>query len=163
MDKRNIKSLITFISKTCRTTLTPKQAEQLREMQLLKDYDIRNFRKVYRIAIDNCVYPECPYCKQIIRTQEEFTVDHIMPRAKGGSDDIENLQPMHKTCNSDKGCMLPETTTRDDVPVKKCRHHKKHKRKEGTVVKGHSTEELYQKCKRIDQARIKSLANSKAK
>lgn len=31
-----------------------------------------------------------------------FTKDHIMPKSKGGKDDITNFQTMCKTCNFDK-------------------------------------------------------------
>jgi hypothetical protein len=37
-----------------------------------------------------------------------MTVDHDMPRSKGGSDDIENKNPMCCKCNSKKKDMLPE-------------------------------------------------------
>lgn len=32
-----------------------------------------------------------------------LTVDHIKPKSKGGSDDLENLQPMCVGCNTRKG------------------------------------------------------------
>jgi len=32
-----------------------------------------------------------------------LTKDHIMPRAKGGSEDLDNFQPMCSTCNTRKG------------------------------------------------------------
>lgn len=32
-----------------------------------------------------------------------LTVDHIIPRSKGGSDDLPNLQPMCAKCNTEKG------------------------------------------------------------
>ena len=32
-----------------------------------------------------------------------LTVDHIVPRAKGGSDHVENLQLLCAACNSTKG------------------------------------------------------------
>lgn len=32
-----------------------------------------------------------------------FVIDHIMPRASGGSDDVENLVPCCNWCNSSKG------------------------------------------------------------
>lgn len=34
---------------------------------------------------------------------DAFTIDHIVPRARGGGDEIENLQSAHFYCNSVKG------------------------------------------------------------
>lgn len=34
------------------------------------------------------------------------TADHILPRALGGTDDLDNLRPAHKSCNSSRGAML---------------------------------------------------------
>ena len=37
------------------------------------------------------------------------TVDHIIPCAKGGSDDLENLQLAHRKCNRDKSDKMPQS------------------------------------------------------
>ena len=151
MNDRGIKQIIEYIAHNCKTTITPKQWEQLREMEHINKYDIRNLRKLYRIAIDNCVYPECPYCKKSITNQEDLTIDHIIPHALGGKDDIENLQPMHKKCNSEKGCAMPELKQCTKSQPKK--HHKNHHGGKRETVKSHTVEELYTKCQKIDQAR----------
>lgn len=33
---------------------------------------------------------------------EMMTIDHIIPKSKGGKNEIENLQPMCNTCNAKK-------------------------------------------------------------
>ena len=163
MDPYGIRQIVKYIQTNCKRTLTPRQVEQLREMVRLREYNIYKLRILYRIAIDNFVYPECPHCREAIKTQEDLTIDHIVPRAKGGTDAIENLQPMHKKCNSNKGCELPENTTCPEISIKK--HHKPHntpKHKEREIIKSRTPEELYQKCKKIDQARTcKHHANAR--
>lgn len=47
----------------------------------------------------------CARCDSEVEGQP--TKDHIMPIYQGGSDDIENLQPLCRQCNSSKG---PDTT-----------------------------------------------------
>lgn len=32
-----------------------------------------------------------------------FTRDHVIPRSRGGTDDIGNLRPAHHRCNSQRG------------------------------------------------------------
>lgn len=42
------------------------------------------------------------FCKSC-ETPYNLTIDHIMPIARGGTNDLENLQPLCKSCNSRKG------------------------------------------------------------
>jgi 5-methylcytosine-specific restriction endonuclease McrA len=37
----------------------------------------------------------------------EFTIDHIIPLARGGEDVLDNLRAAHRACNRDKGDTMP--------------------------------------------------------
>lgn len=42
------------------------------------------------------------------------SVDHVIPRSKGGTDDIRNLRPAHPLCNYKRGnstVLVPLSTT----------------------------------------------------
>ena len=44
----------------------------------------------------------CNGCKEIFEFSD-MTIDHIMPRSRGGTDALENLQLLCQSCNSSKG------------------------------------------------------------
>ena len=46
---------------------------------------------------------QCKHCG----TNENLTVDHIIPESKGGSSELDNLQTLCASCNSKKGVKLP--------------------------------------------------------
>lgn len=46
------------------------------------------------------------YCCAICGEKKPLTVDHIIPLSKGGSDDISNIQPLCRNCNSKKNNKL---------------------------------------------------------
>lgn len=44
----------------------------------------------------------CAYCKITMDTRKQFTVDHVIPVSRGGTDDPDNLVACCKSCNSKK-------------------------------------------------------------
>jgi 5-methylcytosine-specific restriction protein A len=44
----------------------------------------------------------CHLCGMYINDGER-SVDHVIPRSLNGTDDIDNLRPAHKLCNSARG------------------------------------------------------------
>lgn len=45
----------------------------------------------------------CAACRSV----DDITIDHVQPVAKGGTDDLTNLQPLCRSCNSRKGSRWP--------------------------------------------------------
>ena len=50
----------------------------------------------------------CAICGKKIRSIDELTVDHIVPRSKGGKNIISNCQLAHKSCNTRKSDTMPD-------------------------------------------------------
>jgi 5-methylcytosine-specific restriction endonuclease McrA len=49
----------------------------------------------------------CKLCEQKIENWDEASIDHIIPNSKGGTNDYENHQLAHKSCNNRKGDQVP--------------------------------------------------------
>ena len=154
MDDKGVKHIIRFLQRNCQCVLSKSQYEQLTYLKKVEYYGVQTLRKVFSIAISAGAYPECPFCKKPIYTVDELTIDHTIPRSKGGTDDIKNLQPMHGKCNFEKGCTMPnqpdsETQLLPKKNQKKRRAYKRPLRDES--VNGHDVDDLNRKCKRIDE------------
>ncbi len=71
----------------------------------------KHMKQIFAIMGDYNVYPVCKLCGQPIKIDTEtdqsgqlgFTWDHQIPKSKGGSYDLSNLQPAHKICNNLRG------------------------------------------------------------
>lgn len=63
-----------------------------------EQYMMRNKHWVSRQVFERDKY-RCVACG----TWKDLSVDHIIPRSKGGTNDPENLQTLCRTCNSRKG------------------------------------------------------------
>lgn len=50
----------------------------------------------------------CYYCGQLL-TDDNFTIDHLIPLSRGGKHKMKNLKPCCMSCNREKGSM-----TRDE-------------------------------------------------
>lgn len=49
---------------------------------------------------------ECEYCEDEITDKQELTVDHVVPLAQGGTNDIDNLVLCCRDCNLRKNNLL---------------------------------------------------------
>lgn len=67
----------------------------------------KNFTQSERVKVYNKNRGRCAICGKFV-PYDEFTVDHIIPLAKGGTNKPENLQCTCKTCNLIKQDILPE-------------------------------------------------------
>lgn len=45
----------------------------------------------------------CWYCGKEFSCKKELTIDHVFPRIKGGSNEVDNIIMVCKSCNSSKG------------------------------------------------------------
>ena len=67
----------------------------------------KSFSPTDRTTIYNKNKGRCAICGKFV-PYDLFTVDHIIPLAKGGTNDLENLQCTCKTCNLIKQDILPQ-------------------------------------------------------
>lgn len=89
---------------TAEKAVPAAEADKTEDMQ---NCQRRNFSVSERSAVYTKTEGHCAICGKFV-PYTEFTVDHIVPLAKGGSNDISNLQCACGVCNRIKQDILPE-------------------------------------------------------
>lgn len=77
---------------------------------LIKDYVSRRQRETIALTRRNVVIRDerrCQYCDKLV-PYEEQTLDHVIPKSRGGKSTWENLVLACKRCNTMKADNLPE-------------------------------------------------------
>lgn len=75
---------------------------------------VRRFSKNTKRHV-NAVWPICAYCGQSYRLNHyrQFTIDHVLPVAQGGTKDRSNLVGCCYLCNRAKGNRTPQQWAAD--------------------------------------------------
>lgn len=50
--------------------------------------------------------------------EKRLEVDHIIPISRGGTNDMDNLQTLCWECNKDKGAVVPDLGSKNDIEIK---------------------------------------------
>lgn len=76
-----------------------------------------------------CHHPNCKKPK-VFKGYDDISIDHWIPKSKGGSDHSDNLKIMHVKCNNDKGdrMVLPDGTL-EPKPIREPRKQKVERKK----------------------------------
>lgn len=75
-----------------------------------------------RVTVMQQANSRCQHCLKQGRYTLATQVDHIIPKAKGGTDDITNLQALCEQCHKiktahDKGHNIKQGTSEDGTPI----------------------------------------------
>lgn len=65
------------------------------------DFSYADLKRFFRVQLWDRSH-RCAGCGKEIKSFEDATLDHIIPRSKGGRTRLVNLQLMHPRCNSKK-------------------------------------------------------------
>lgn len=60
---------------------------------------------VWKGRIAKGIYPKCFLCGKEITRVKDLTMEHVVPKSRGGSLEDYNIYPAHTWCNWEKGNM----------------------------------------------------------
>lgn len=103
-----------------------KRFVQLEDGAVVEKSERISFNKTTRKEVYRKSEGHCMLCGKFV-DYEDFTVDHIVPLAKGGTNDISNLQCACKRCNTIKQDIMPDElievlTEMIEYDIKKNKH-----------------------------------------
>jgi 5-methylcytosine-specific restriction endonuclease McrA len=67
----------------------------------------------------------CHICGLPGTPNDPLVADHIIPRSLGGTSDIANLLPAHRSCNATKGGVPPDSKARNDAAIPRASRREK--------------------------------------
>ena len=88
-------------------------------------------KRLWQEAVQNGMTPCCCWCQKPL-SFEEVTVEHLLARSRGGTNDPSNLAIACKPCNNEREDGLPGIRPRGRATV--CKIPKKVKRKPRTSI-----------------------------
>lgn len=68
----------------------------------------KNITRRERALVWSFTNGQCWYCGFNMNPFDDFCIDHVVPRARGGTNHVENLVPACSWCNGRKGARLLE-------------------------------------------------------
>ena len=116
---------------TAEKAVPAAEADKAEDMQ---NCQRRNFSVSERSAVYTKTEGHCAICGKFV-PYTEFTVDHIVPLAKGGSNDLSNLQCACGVCNRIKQDILPEKLMEKLVEIMLFQVQKKQNKKYRKILK----------------------------
>lgn len=140
--KRATKKLKGFQTMDLKKVQMEAAAKAVSEAEADKAEDMQNCqRRNFSVSERSAVYTKteghCAICGKFV-PYTEFTVDHIVPLAKGGSNDISNLQcacGVCGVCNRIKQDILPEELMEKLVEIMLFQVQKKQNKKYRKILK----------------------------